>query len=389
LVCGIAGLWVTWLLGRRIGGDLGGLTAATLVAISPWHLYTSGFARYYAFLYLLAAAALLVLLTAYETDQRRHYLAALGLLLLGSATHPSFLFPLPGIVLGLALVTADGRLGWRWPSRAAWQWLWGPYAAALVLAIVVLKLTGNEGAVRNWGGRGLVASARLLPAIVQWMTPTRFVAAAAGAVAAAAQRDARVRRWGWAAALGAAGTLAVILAASFRTNVYADYATPMLPLVFVSAGVLVALAAAPLPRPGLSAAIATLVLAAGVLPSTVSHLLDGTRFDYRPAYARIAADAPQVAVLAEPIILQRHYAPALRGLALRPRGAYLDSTLARERDLWAVIAMQRYGIVGDRGDTLRDWLAGHCRAVAAFERPRLDYRRYRVELHRCQTGNAG
>src|SRR5690606_26961846 len=68
-------------------------------------------------------------LRAYETDRRRDYLAALAVLLAGTATHPTFVFPVIGVVLALTLVGPLGQVGWTWPSRRAWAALWGPFLA--------------------------------------------------------------------------------------------------------------------------------------------------------------------------------------------------------------------------------------------------------------------
>jgi 4-amino-4-deoxy-L-arabinose transferase-like glycosyltransferase len=383
-LCGVLGIWITWRLGRRAFGTAAGLLAATFVAVNPWHLHASGFARYYAALYVLAAAAFLLLPRAYDGERPRDYIAALAVLVAGTLTHPSFVVPMIGVVVALTVVDRDGRVAWRWPSARGWRLLWGPYAAFLVVAYLALRLAAPEGALQNWGGRGTAATLRLVPAMVQWMTPVMFAAAAAGAALALAHPADGWRRHGAITLVGGLSTVGLLLLASTRTDVYADYGMALLPLVFVAAGGLFQWVVAPLGAravPWLAAA--AIVLVAGVAPSTVSHLRDGTRFDYRPAFAHIRAAAPTVAVLTEPIALQREYAPELRAYALRARTAYLDSALARERDLWVVTAVQRYGIVGDDGGALRRWLIEHCRLSATHERPRLDYRTYRVDLYRC------
>src|SRR5262245_39103251 len=170
-VLGITGIWVTWLLGRRVFGDTAGLVAALLVAVSPWHLYTSGFARYYALLYVFAAVVCLWLPQAVDRDRPRDYLAVLAVFLLGTATHPSFAFPVIGIVVAVTVARSDGTLGWRWPTATAWRWLWGPFAVCLAAGYIAVRSAGTQGAFQNWSGRGLAANLRLIPAIVQWITP--------------------------------------------------------------------------------------------------------------------------------------------------------------------------------------------------------------------------
>jgi len=175
---------------------------------------------------------------------------------------------------------------------------------------------------------------------------------------------------------------------SFVTSVYADYGVSALPLLFVAAGALVQLAAERSSvRPWVLGSVTAAALGAGVLPSTASHLSDGTRFDYRPAFARIRASGSSRFVLTWPIVLQRYYAPELRAGELIADRRFLDSTLDRERDIWAVVSVRRYGVVTDRARVIAGWLRDACRLDDAYERPRLDYRVYRVELYRCVAGN--
>jgi hypothetical protein len=131
--------------------------------------------------------------------------------------------------------------------------------------------------------------------------------------------------------------------------------------------------------------VLTGILAAGVLPSTVSHLSDGTRFDYRPAFRQIAAAAPELPVLTWPIIVQQTYAPRLKGRELHMTRPFLAAQLAEERELWVVLPVQRYGIVGDDSGEVGQWLNSNCRLNTSFERPRLDYRVYRVDSYRCRA----
>ena len=382
---GVLGVWAVWRLGLRVAGPAAGAVAAVLLALSPWHLHASGMARYWSLLFLLSALFFAALWTAYASDRPRDHLRALLPLLAGTATHPTFAFAAAGAALGVTLVRADGRAGWRWPSRAAWRWLWGPYAAFLAAAAAALALAGRDEAVRNWGGRGMQATLRLLPAMAEWTTPVVCAAAVLGMAAAWRGRDAGRRRWAAMAACGSAGTAILLVAASTRTNVYADYAIGMLPLLFVSAGALVQAGVERMrggARPAAAAAAA--VMAAAMLPATASHLSDGTRFDYRPALARAAAEAPDVTVAAWPLAVAHHYGPGLRIVGLRTGEGALEQMLADEGDLWVVASVRRFGMVGDAGAAMR-WLDRRCTLAHAHERPRWDFRRYRVELYRCRA----
>src|SRR5690606_8126277 len=385
LLFGILGIYVTWKLGAELFGRLGAFAAALWAAVAPWHLHVSGMARYGSLLYLLSAVFLLCVLRAYETERPRDYLGALAALLLGTATHPTFLFPVVGVVLALALVGPLGRVGWTWPSRPAWAALWLPFLAATGAAYMAVSAVGRGSSLRNFGGRGLDATIRLLPAVVEWLTPVMFTAGAVGALClfllAATPRQ---RRWGAVAALGVASTMAALVAASTVTNVYADYAVVMLPMVFVSAGGLIHVVGERL-KAGRGVVVGAImaVIGAGVAPSLVSHLSDGMRFDPRPAFRVIEATAPELPVLTTPIILQRHYAPRLDGRELKMTAAQLDETLAAHGRFWAVVSVRRDGIVHDASGEASAWLDRHCHVRHSHERPRFDYRMYRVDLFLC------
>jgi uncharacterized membrane protein len=393
-VFGILGIWITWLLASKTIGERGGLIAAFLAALSPWHIYASGFGRYYSLIYLLAALVYWLLPIAYDTDRPKYYLATLIPLLVGMWTHPSFIFPVIGVALAVMLVRSDGTMQWRWPTRAGWTFLWVPFVAASVLIASIIHMVHRNSTVANGGDRGLLATLRLIPAMVDWMTAIVFVAALIGALImlriepTLAPRLRAWRQFGVMATFGVTGMLIALFLLSFVTAIYADYGIAALPLVFVAAAGLIQWIAEMLPlerQRGVTAAVTALVLI-GMLPSVLSHLSDGTRFDYRPAFAHITATAPQLAVLTWPLIIQREYAPRLHGYELPTTPARLDLALATNRDIWAVVSVKRYGIVGDDGEAIATWLNAHCRQADQYQRPRLDYRMYRVDLWRCTAG---
>jgi len=386
LLFGIAGVVVMWHLGRWVLGRAGGIVAALLTTISPWHLYISGMARYWSLVFLLAAATYWLLPRAYDSDRPRDYVIALIVLLIGTATHPSFVFPVAGAIVGLSLVRADGRFGLRWPSANAWRLLWGPFLLLAAVGVVALKLSGKAGALQNWSGRGTLAVLRLAPAMIEWMTVPMAIGGAVGALLMLGSPQLRERRFAAMTLIGAPSAVILLVFEALRTNVYADYGVAMLPLVFVSAAAIPQYVWQASRRGMLLAGGVTALLAVSVLPSTASHLSDGMRFDYRPAYGRIQQDAPQLLVVTSPIVEQVNYGPGLRAMELTSDATVLDSVLTREHEIWMVISAKRTGWVGDDGHRLQPWVIEHCREVQSNERPRLDYRYYRVELYRCRAG---
>jgi hypothetical protein len=392
-VFGIAGVVAAWWLARRTLGSIAGVAAALFVALSPWHLYASGMARYWSLVFLLATLSYALIPRAIDRDDRRSFLLAFAVLLLGSLTHPSFLFAVSGAVLGAHVVRADGTIALRWPTRAAWRWLWGPYALALgVTAVIVRSISASS--LTNWSGRGAAADLRLIPAVVEWATPVLCAAAIVGVVLLYRDQDPVRRRWAAMAALGTLTSLTALVASSIWTNTYADYAMAALPLVLVTAAALPQLAGelanpargggARRPAWMLPAAVVC-VMVAGVLPATVSHLIDGTRFDYRPAYRRIKAEAPAELVAAGPIGPPQYYGSGLRVVNLTADTAGLSAKVRQEHAIWVVASEKRYGFVGDDGGALQAWLLARCHLIQVTQRARLDDRLYRVDLFHCEA----
>ncbi len=381
VVFGVVGLWATWRLGRRWLGSFGGLLVLTLAIVSPWHLYASTTARYYSLTYACAALALLALTDAYDSDSVRSYWWALAVIVIGTFTHPSFVLTLVGAVLGLSLVARSGAIGFRWPSRRAWLHLWIPYLVVLGLEALILHSLGRSSAMANVSGRGLSATLRLVPAMIDWMTVSVFGAAAIGSVLLAFSRSPN-RRIGVMAIGAVVCGFALLFAASLRTGVYADYGIGMLPLIFAAAIGAVLWASADHASAGRGVVVLALIMV-GSAPSIVSFFSDGLRFDYRPAYARIKAEQPGIPVFAWPLVLANEYGRGLRVYELRPDSVFLRQTLAAAGETWAVISVKRNGVVADDGQQIDHWLAQFCRRVDRYERPRFDYRMYRVDLYRC------
>ncbi|HEX6938518.1 MAG TPA: glycosyltransferase family 39 protein [Longimicrobiales bacterium] len=386
LVFGLAGVWATWALGRTAFGARAGLVAAFLAAVSPWHLYASQFARYWSLVYLLAAGVCTLLLRAVDTGRKGAYLGALALVLLGMLSHPTFALPLVGFVLGLYLVDRSGAVKWPWPPRRAWYLLWGPLLALGLVGFAALAVAGHLGALRNGDSRGSLATLRLVPAMAQWAGPVIMAAAVAAGVGLFAARPAD-RRWATAALLGAASCVGLLLLASLMTAVYSDYGLSMMPLAFVTIGGGLQRVGEALPKRDarVFSVAAVAVLAAGVLPGVVSHLSDGTRHDVRPAYDYLRAEfarGRRAPVYAPSRDLHAVYAPGLPYKRIGTDSTRLAEAVRTTGGFWLVGFYRRDGMVM-ASEAVEAWTRAHCHSVLQTQRPRLDYRIYRVELHWC------
>ena len=389
---GMLGVWLTWKVARDVFGSSAAIIAGFVAATSPWHVHASGYARYWSLVYLASVAFCYFLWRSYERDRVADYRFALLTLLIGSATHPSFVIGASAIVVGTTLVRRNGRLGWQWPTVRGWLNLWLPYAVLLGIAMLALVSSGNESSLQNWGGRGWFASLRLIPAVVEWATPVIVVAAALATILLLTDSASGRRRWAMMSLCGTAMTFVLLFVASMRTDVYADYAMVILPFIFIGAGAGIQLIADRVNgNKNLVVFSAAAVFGAAMAPSTLSHVVDGTRFDYRPALNYITQKEPGVTVLTWPLINARHYAPHLKSLPFSNQPDKLDSILTEHGDLWIIASTRRHGIVADDYNAVANWLSKHCTVDLSYERNRWDYRLFRVSVHRCQapTGIAG
>lgn len=383
-VFGLLGVWLTWRLGRRCFGATGGLVAAALVALSPWHLYASGMARYWSLVYVVSAASVLLLLRALERDRVGDYLMAAAVIALGALTHPSFAFAMAGISLAVFATDSSGRIAVRWPSRREVFSLWGPLALLGSAFVIALKVFGRSGALHNLGDRGLEATLRVVPAMMELMTLPVVVAAAVAALLLLTRDRPLDRRFGLITVLGVTTAMTLIVAAGLKTAVYADYGMAMLPLVYTAIGGAVARVGELVPRLGpWWAGVAVAVLGAATLPGVVSNLVDGMRFDFRPAYRYVQQFAPDRLVVGGPMAEQRYYAPGVRFLEFPPDGMLGLERIARENgNFWLLARYSRLGLQYDDGWS-RHWIDLRCRTVLRTERKRYDYRVYRLDLAWC------
>src|SRR5258708_35206297 len=126
----------------------------------------------------------------------------------------------------------------------------------------------------------------------------------------------------------------------------------MLPLVYVAIGGAVARVSEMLPerasRWWSGAAVA--VLAAAALPGVVSNLIDGMRFDYRPAYRYAQQFSPERLVVGGPRADQRFYAPRLRFAGFPPDGMNgLERIAQRASSFWLIARDARQGLPSAAG----------------------------------------
>lgn len=381
LLFGVAALPIVHALGHRFGGARGGIVALALLSVSPWHLYVSGMARYWSLVFLLSAAAMWMLLRAHESYTPRSLTLAALTLVAGVLTHPSFLVMWAPIfaLLGLRLLIP----GFRPPSkgtRVEILWFWLPLASGVTASVAFATIFSPDTGMGNWGGRGIGASLRLLPAIAQMMTPALGASALLGGLflLRSDKSDSRLMgAMGLGALLGGPALLAVL---SIRTNIYSDYAVAMLPLAIVMSAALLSHLTI-FNRSGWW--IGALLVVGASAPETASQLLNGMRFDPRAALKQAATTSPERIIVGWPLIILRHYAPGAQVMEQPSSPVALDSLASSRSPFWFIASRSRFGLMGPGGRSLEGWLNMNCSERGRWSDRRIDFRVYQTLLLQC------
>jgi hypothetical protein len=384
LLFGLAGIAASWWLTSRFAGRAPAFVAGVAVALLPMHVNASQLIRWISLAFFIGACLSLAVIRSLETDARRHHAWVLALALAGSFTHVTFLLPQTGLVLGAHLVRDDGRLGFRWPTGRALLTCWLPYLAILGAYYAVLATL--VPAERLLGDATGGSAGRLLPALVYHLTPVLLIAAAGGAWWLWRTEASAQRRVALMAVLGMGLPVAIMQVAGLRNMVPVSvlYVSAALPVFLVAVGAVTHLLD-PSGQGGRTAVVLGAIVGAALLPGTVSHLADGSRFEYRTPLLEVQRIAPGATVLVYPVIHARWEAPDLDAVEFRPAlgTPFLDSVQAAHERFWVIAPMRRLGMLGDRDGAKYRWLVRHCTLQSAWRRPRFDYERYDTELHRC------
>lgn len=110
---GIATPAMVYLLARKSFGELPSIIAASIIAISPWHLYWSQMSRFYTMTLFFSAASMLTLYKGME-ENRKGYVAAAGILMaLAAASHYSAFLIFGGIAVYIGMIYL---LRWQKPA---------------------------------------------------------------------------------------------------------------------------------------------------------------------------------------------------------------------------------------------------------------------------------
>jgi hypothetical protein len=383
LLFGLAGIVATWLLVRRYAGRPAAFIAALMLTLLPMHINGSQMIRWISLIILLGAMLTHAVIRALDSDEPRHHLLVLVIALSGSLTHVTFLMPQTGLVLGAHLVRDDGTGGFRWPTRRALMYCWLPYLGLLGAYYgILLAFVSSDRLLGDATGG---SAGMLLPAVFYHLTPALIAAAAVGAWWLIGTRRTAERRMAAMMGMGLGVPLVVMQFAGMRHLIPVSvlYLSAAIPVFLLAVGASTNLVG--VVRRERAAAAVALVLAASLVPGTLSHLLDGSRFEFREPLLVVQQRDPGATVLVYPVIHARWEAPELDAVELRPvlDTAFLGSVRAEHSRFWIVAPLRRAGMMGDTGGAEYRWIQRYCDLQAAYRRPRFDFERYDTELYRC------
>jgi Dolichyl-phosphate-mannose-protein mannosyltransferase len=229
---GVASVWMTWRLGRRVGGAAVGIAAALFLAVNALHVELSQVIRTDMLATLLMGWAMLRALVIAETGRARdHVVAGIAAGLACATKWPAMLVLVAPVVAGISQALADRR-AWRLVPVAPL------IAVATLLAVspyilldwpTVVRDLGGEARPIHPGATGFGLAGNLLWYVRQPIAGTFGIAGIVllgiGTVATTHRRN---------AALVLLPTLTLVwVALSAQSLVWARWIVPLLPIAAV------------------------------------------------------------------------------------------------------------------------------------------------------------
>lgn len=297
VACGVLCVWLTYRLGKRLGGPRLGLIAAAFLAVNSVHVSYSQVIRTDVQMTVLVLLAILASLNILERGRWRDLVLAGAFIGLGVATKwPAALFAMSPLVAALVC-------GKKWGKVQSVAIVGGAALAALLIAspfllldyaTVVHNLTGEARPAHPGAtGGGLLANIGwyLRGPLLGSFGAAGLAAAAVGSVLAL--RDRRVR----IAVLPGVAALAIVICV--QALVWERWLVPLLPfLALAAAGAICALAGLLSKRfgqrlGGFAVAVVALLLIAPMVAATIATQTERANDTRQAASAWIMANAPR------------------------------------------------------------------------------------------------
>ena len=382
---GILGVVVIWIASRNMFNNTVAFVASSLTCLSAWHLFMSQYARYWSMLFVLITLVIWLLPKAFKRNVPIYYILSNLLISLGIFTHPTFIFPVVGIMLSVIVSRLHSNENKVLFTKQAYIYLITPLFIVTLIWIYLVMQAQNSGIIVV--SRDLEAIDRILPAIIQRTGPGLFIATLISIIVSIFHTNTKYRNFGITTALGIFSTLGLLFFSSSFIDVYADYAFVMLPLVFLSVGLGIQILSSS--QNSVKSKFATtisisVILIAGLLPSTLSHMRDGSRLDYKSAYNFIDQNSSSKVVFADLKVIQKYYAPDASFHAYGKNFKSFLHRIKKHDSFWLIAAYRRRGIVNVTVK-LERWIENNCRLKKKVGKQRFDYRDYKIKIFMCHV----
>ena len=405
---GVLAVPVVYLVAKRLLGVTAALFSALLLTVSPLHVMYSQLARYWSLVFLLSAVYPYALYIGVR--DRRPGMLVLGVItaVLAVLAHPVSILLLGGPILLIA---------WAYlrPSslRQAWQhrtFRWGAVAAAVVAVIVAIRFVPIlQGWIsehdQNPGSGQFLLWVPLTPGIKQVAYVLNFLESLTIPLALGAMtglyllwrdQDRSLARYFVSIAVFPVLFLALL---SLRTPVSQYYLLPSTPVFFFGAGYflyrLTQVDWRVRPR-WLVPATLTMFFVASALPTLLSDLRDGRRYDFRGVGEWLQSRVkPGDVVFSDQYMVLTHYLPGTEVRRLRLPGPLAETMSELDRKgqdgvLWIVAPAPSHPFRTNltRGGLIH-WIYDHCQLRHTRGIGRVDLRQHYLQVYRCPPAPPG
>jgi uncharacterized membrane protein len=405
---GVLAIPAFYFVARRLVGTRAALFGALLLTFSSLHVYYSQFARYWTLVFLLSTIFPYLMYLGLREHNRRLLVLGALLTVLAALAHPVSIL-LVGGMGAWALIThlRVDRFEELWNQKTV-RWttlLLVLVAAAVALRFVPLlrewirmhdKKPGEGEFLLHLPGTPGVKQISYILGFVESLTPAVVLTGALGMYLLWQRRD---RPLALLLICLSVFPLAFLVLLSLRTPVSTFYLVPVLPAVFIGAGVFLDHAAGVdwglRPRWLVPATLSVIIIAAGA-PTLLSQYRDGRRYDFRGAAGWLGTQlAPEDIIFSDQAKVMAYYLPHREVERLRADPVPLVQSVFGLRKaggrgvLWIVAPAPSHAFrTSPALERLKAWIYGNCQLRKTTGKGRMDFRQYYLQLYRCPaTGN--
>jgi uncharacterized membrane protein len=407
-VFGVLAVVAFYLVCRRLLGPRAALCGAFVLAVSPLQVMYSQLARYWSLVFLLSAIYPYALYLGIRERDRRWLAFGLVAALLAALAHPVAVLLLGGVALFLMADLRRDDVTRLWNQKAVrWTVILVAVLGAVILVRFVPVLHGWISMHDKNPGYGQFLRPRMpapgmkqliyLSIFIESLTVPVVLSALAGIVWLWQGRDRALARFLTCLLVFHVGFLTLL---SFRTSVSQYYLLPVTPVFYLGAGVfldqLVRAELALRPRWLLPATVLLMIVAAGI-PTLLSDMRDGRRYDFRGAAHWIAPKVgPNDIVFSDQPMVMAYYLPQhpvrhlLQELTLLKAAMGELQQASRGGALWIVApaASHAYRPTMRQGGMI-NWIYDHCELRNNVGVGRVDFRQNYLNIYQCaSTGSA-